>query len=57
LSITGPAGAPGEVSNQQLADAIAGTSANTNAVQPLDPYADLPTAIAKLNELINALRR
>jgi hypothetical protein len=53
----GPQGPPGEVSNQQLADAIGGTSANTNSVQTLDTYADLPTAISKLNELINALRR
>jgi len=42
---------------QQLNDAIASTSANTNAVQLLDPNADMPTVIAKLNELINAQRR
>ena len=53
----GPQGSPGEVSTQQLNDAIAGTSANTNTVQTLDTYADLPTTIAKFNELINALRR
>lgn len=57
----GPQGPPGEVSNQQLNDAInnaiAGTSANTNGVQLLDPNADLPTVIAKLNELIQAGRR
>ncbi len=61
----GPQGPQGEVSAQQLNDAInsaigtaaASSSANTNAVQTLDTYADLPTAISKLNELINALRR
>jgi len=56
----GPAGSqgvPGEVTSQQLSDAIGGTSANTNAVQLLDPNADLPTTIAKLNELIQAQRR
>jgi hypothetical protein len=30
---------------------------NTNAVQLLSPGTNLPTVIAKLNELINALRR
>ena len=46
-----------EVKVPELADAIAGTSANTNAVDFLDPNADLPTAIAKLNELILTMRR
>jgi len=53
------------VSAQQLNDAInavaasaaANISANTNGVQLLDPNADLPTTIAKLNELINTQRR
>jgi hypothetical protein len=56
----GPAGSqgmPGEVANQQLSDAIAGTSANSNTVQPLDETADQAAIIAKLNELIQALRR
>ena len=60
LSITGPAGAPGEVSNQQLADAIAGTSNNSNAVGTLDTPFDDPekeTMRQKINELVNALRR
>jgi len=57
LSITGPAGAPGEVSNQQLNDAIAGTSANTNAVEFLSPDADQATIIAKINEMLAAQRR
>ena len=64
-----PAGTPGDVSSQQLTDAItdaiAGTSANTNAVQLLDtgtftdpPTADNLMAVAnKLNELIQAMRR
>jgi len=46
---------------QQLSDAISaavgGTSANSNSVETLDPNADLATTIAKLNELIAALRR
>ena len=58
-------GLPGDVSAQQLNDAInavaasaaANISANTNGVQLLDPNADLPTTIAKLNELINTQRR
>ncbi|MFA5189951.1 MAG: hypothetical protein WC740_04445 [Verrucomicrobiia bacterium] len=54
MSFVGPQGPPGEVSNQQLNDAInnvsVNTSANTNAVQLFDPNADLPTIIAKLNE-------
>ena len=53
----GPQGQPGDVSSQPLTDAIAGTSITTNAVDLLEPNADLPTVIAKVNELINALRR
>jgi len=53
----GPQGPPGEVSAQQLSDAIAGTSANTNAVEWLAADADLPTVVAKINELLTALRR
>lgn len=53
----GPQGPQGEVSAADLSFAIGGTSANSNTVQPLDTSADLPTTIAKLNELINALRR
>ncbi|MFZ2644412.1 MAG: hypothetical protein WA117_25710 [Verrucomicrobiia bacterium] len=52
-----PQSPPGEATNQQLSDAISGTSANTNAVQLLDPNVDLPTVVAKLNELIQAQRR
>ena len=37
--------------------ARASTRANSNAVDLLKPTADLPTAIKKLNELINAMRR
>ncbi len=57
-------GAPGEVSNAQLASAINGTSANSNGVNtldtvPIDPpsFADYEALRAKMNELINALRR
>ena len=56
----GPSGPPGEVSNQQLSDAIAGTSTNTNGVQTLDTTfadSDMETLRQKLNELIGALRR
>ena len=61
----GPQGPPGEVTSQQLTDAIGGTSNNTNAVALLDTasFSDPPTlsdllAVAnKLNELINAQRR
>lgn len=35
----------------------AGTSANCNGVATLDENADQAAIIAKLNELINALRR
>jgi hypothetical protein len=55
----------GEVSASDLASAIAGTSANSNAVATLDdPFANDPPTLAdmetlrsKVNELINALRR
>ena len=47
----------GFVTNDALGTAIAGTSANSNSVEALASEADLPTTIAKLNELINALRR
>ena len=62
---SGPQGAPGEVSLMQLNSAINGTSNNSNAVSMLDtPFANDPPTLAdlelmraKLNELINALRR
>jgi len=57
-------GAPGEVSQQQLDDAISGTSANTNNVGTLglvvsDPptQGEVQQIADKLDELINALRR
>ncbi len=57
-------GAPGEVSFQQLADAIATTSSNSNGVGTLglavsDPptQAEVQQIADKLDELINALRR
>ncbi len=56
----GPQGPPGEVTQNDLAQAIQGTSSNSNAVPTLDtPFAD-PDAEAlrvRLNELIVALRR
>ena len=56
----GPQGPPGEVTQNDLALAIQGTSSNSNAVPTLDtPFAD-PDAEAlrvRLNELISALRR
>lgn len=57
----GDQGDPGEVTAQQLSDAIAGTSNNSNGVGTIDTssFTD-PDSIAvadKLNELINALRR
>ena len=56
----GSQGPPGEVSNSDLNNAIAGTSANTNAVATLDtPFAD-PDAESlrqKMNELILNGRR
>jgi hypothetical protein len=53
-------GPPGEVTQNDLAQAINGTSNNSNPVPTLDtPFAD-PDAEAlrvRLNELIGALRR
>jgi len=52
--------ADGEVATQQLNDAIAGTSNNSNAVATLDSSfadPDVESLRQKLNELINALRR
>ena len=60
----GPPGAPGEVSFQQLTDAIATTSSNSNAVATLglvvsDPptQAEVQQIVNKVDELILALRR
>jgi hypothetical protein len=60
----GSQGPPGEVSQQQLDDAISGTSANTNNVSTLGQSADssynpnqIQDLINKVDELINALRR
>lgn len=60
----GEPGPPGEVTLQQLDDAIAGTSANSNAVDPLTSSAPpdydaavMQEVIDKVNELIAALRR
>ncbi|MBI5822086.1 MAG: hypothetical protein HZA88_24195 [Verrucomicrobia bacterium] len=60
----GPAGPPGEVTAQQLADAINGTSSNSNGIATLSLIvSDPPTqsevqAVAnKIDELIGALRR
>jgi len=41
----------------QISDAIAGSSANSNAVQEFPGDADQAAIIAKINELIGALRR
>jgi hypothetical protein len=70
---TGPQGPPGtdgapgpmgEVSAQQLSDAIAGTANNVNAIEPMnltvsDPptQSEMQTIANKLDELINALKR
>ncbi len=54
----GPQGDPGDVSAQQLSDAIAGTANNPGDVETLDPgETDIGTVVAKLNELIGALKR
>ena len=60
----GPQGDPGEVTLQQLNDAIATTSANSDGVSTLDLFpSDTPTqaevqdVVNKINELIEALRR
>lgn len=62
--MAGTQGAQGEVSMGQLSTAIAGTSANSNAVNTLflsisDPptQAEVQQIAMKLDELINALRR
>ncbi len=63
--IPGNDGAPGEVTNAQLATAISGTSSTTNAVATMDtPFvndpaslADLELMRAKYNELVLAGRR
>ncbi len=56
----GDQGPPGEVTNAALANAIGGTSSNTNAVSTLDtPFAD-PDAEAlrqAYNTLVLAARR
>ena len=61
---SGADGMPGEVSLQQLNDAIATTSANSDGVSTLDLFpSDTPTqaevqdVVNKINELIEALRR
>jgi len=61
---SGSDGAPGEVSLQQLEDAISGSSANSNGVDTLGMVVSEPPTQAevqqiadKLDELINALRR
>jgi len=60
----GEQGPPGEVSAQQLSDAIAGTASNVNAVELMnltvsDPptQSEMQTIASKLDELINALKR
>jgi len=54
----GEPGPPGDVSAQQLSDAIAGTANNPSGVDTLDPgETDIGTVVAKLNELIGALKR
>ena len=60
----GPEGPPGEVTLQQLNDAIATTSANSDGVSTLDLFpsdpptqADVQDVVNKINELIEALRR
>jgi hypothetical protein len=56
----GPAGPPGEVSQWELAQAIYGTSNNSNAVVTLDsPFADpdAETLRVAFNALVLALRR
>jgi hypothetical protein len=56
----GAQGPPGEVSQAQLDNAIAGTSANTNNVNTLDtPFADpdMEAMRQKMNEMILNGRR
>ena len=61
---SGADGMPGEVSQQQLDDAIANTSANSDGVSTLDLFpsdpptqAEMQDVVNKINELIVALRR
>ena len=61
---SGADGMPGEVSQQQLDDAIATTSANSDGVSTLDLFvsdpptqAEMQDVVNKLNELIVVLRR
>jgi hypothetical protein len=61
---SGSQGAPGEVSNNQLSTAIAGTSSNSNSVATFLEFAandysqaQLQGLIDKVNELITVLRR
>jgi len=56
----GPQGPPGEVTSQQLTDAIAGTARNPTYIGTLDTPYDDPEKEAmrqKINELINGIRR
>ena len=60
----GPQGPPGEVSNGDLSAALNGSALNPSGVYPLLPTASDPptqnellTVIAKVNELLAALRR
>jgi hypothetical protein len=60
LSLAGAQGAPGEVTNAALDAAIAGTSANTNAIPTLDTtFADPDTEAIRqaFNALVLAQRR
>ena len=57
---TGPQGPPGEVTQAALDAAVSGTSSISNGVETLDtvfPDPAMEEMRAKLNELINALRR
>ena len=60
----GPQGQAGEVTLQQLSDAIANTSANSDGVSTLDLFpsdpptqAEMQDVVNKINELIEVLRR
>jgi hypothetical protein len=60
LSLAGAQGAPGEVTNAAMAGAIAGTSANTNAIPTLDtsfPDPDAEALRQAYNALVLGLRR
>lgn len=61
---TGPAGPPGEVTTQQMNDAISGTPQNVDSIGTLDiGISDPPTQgevqliLEKLNDLIRGLKR